>query len=78
MNGIHRESRETIPSIALNAHEAAKCLGISERHLRTLTKKGDIPHVRLGHRTVWPCDALRAFLQDCLRYGERPSETELN
>ena len=78
MDFIYRERREPIPVIALNASEAAKCLGISERHLRTLTKKGDIPHARLGHRTVWPCEALSKFLQDRLRYGERPSTTELN
>lgn len=47
----------------LNTHEAHQLLGISARLLWTLTNRGEIPHVRIGRRTLYdPCD-LRAWIQ---------------
>lgn len=40
------------PSRLLKPCDVWKRLNISERTLRTLTKKGDIPCVRLSERTV--------------------------
>lgn len=51
------------PCLALNAAEAARQLGISERHLWALHSQGRIPRpVRLGRATRWPLDELRAWL----------------
>jgi len=52
--------------LALRAKEAARALSISERHLFTLTKDGEIPCVRIGsgsRKTVlYPMDSLRNWL----------------
>ena len=42
--------------------EAAKLLGISERHAFTSARRGDIPIIRIGHRMVVPKAALEAML----------------
>ena len=39
--------------ILVNAREAARLLGISERSLWTLTKRGEVPHVRIGARLLY-------------------------
>jgi hypothetical protein len=52
--------------LALRPRDAAKALSISERHLFTLTKDGEIPCVRIGsgsRKTVlYPMDSLRNWL----------------
>jgi predicted DNA-binding transcriptional regulator AlpA len=50
-----------IPCLALRAREAAKALGISERTLFDLTRKG-LPCVRLDRAVLYPVDSLRAWL----------------
>jgi excisionase family DNA binding protein len=44
--------------INLNAQEAAEALGISPRTLWQLTKQGNIPHLRLGSRVMYPQESL--------------------
>lgn len=39
-------------------------LGISERLLWTWTNAGQIPHVRIGARVLYPVDALREWLAE--------------
>ena len=51
-----------VPRLALRPKDAAIALGISERLLWTLTKAGEIPHVRLGRAMIYPVDSLRAYL----------------
>jgi excisionase family DNA binding protein len=55
-------------SLALRPREAAQALGISVRHLWTLTKDGYIPCVRLGtgkRKTIlYPLATLRAWLHE--------------
>lgn len=52
--------------LALRPREAAKALGISERHLWQLTKDGQIPCVRVGSGTrktvLYPVAELQAWL----------------
>ena len=52
--------------LALRPREAAQALSISERHLFTLTKDGEIPCVRIGsgsRKTVlYPMESLRNWL----------------
>ena len=47
--------------LALTLAEAAKALGVSERHLRTILP--EIPHLHVGSRVVIPVDALREWLR---------------
>jgi hypothetical protein len=75
MSSIYKsDAREPAPALALRAPDAAKALGISERALRTLTKSGVIPHVRLGHAVVWPIDLLRKSLLEQARSGNTATD----
>lgn len=58
-----------VPKLALTAAEAAEALGVSERHITALVGRDEIPHVRLGHRVVFPTEVLREFLRGkCERF----------
>jgi excisionase family DNA binding protein len=48
--------------LLVTAREAAKLLGISERHFRKLVASGGAPRpVRLGRSVRWNVDELRAW-----------------
>ena len=56
-------SDQPVPGLlAVRPREAAQMLGLSERALWTLTKRGDVPIVRVGRAVLIPVDGLRAFL----------------
>jgi len=48
--------------LALRPREAAEAIGISARTLWSLTKRGEVPHMRIGKSVVYPVDALRDWL----------------
>lgn len=50
--------------LTVNRREAAAMLGISERLLWTRTNAGEIPHVRIGSRVLYPVDELKQWLSD--------------
>lgn len=50
-----------VPRLALRARDAAKAIGVSERTLFDLTRRG-LPCVRLDRAILYPVDALRAWL----------------
>ena len=54
-----REDRLTV-----NRREAAEMLGISERLLWTLTNAGEVPHLRLGSRVLYPVEALKQWVEE--------------
>lgn len=47
---------------AISVPEAGRRLGISRAHAYRLVAGGELPSVRLGHRTVVPLGALRSML----------------
>jgi predicted YcjX-like family ATPase len=51
-----------VPRLALRPRDAAKALGFCERKLWELTKRGEIPHVRLDRAILYIVDDLREFL----------------
>jgi len=53
---------EPIPRLLLRPSEAAKCLGMSERSLWSLTDAGTIPCVRLGRSVRYDLDVLREWV----------------
>jgi len=53
-----------VAPLALRPREAARALGVSERTLWALTKRGDVPHVRIGRRVLSPLDLLRTWLAE--------------
>jgi len=48
--------------LSLRIGDAARALGISERKLHDLTKRGAVPHVRLDGVILYPLPALRSWL----------------
>ena len=48
--------------LLLNAKEAAQALSISPRKLWELTNRGQVPHIRLGRRVLYPMNSLRAMI----------------
>lgn len=62
MSTVYRDRREPLPVLAMRATETAAAIGISVRKLRQLTIDGEIPHVALGTRIVYPVDRLRDWI----------------
>ncbi|MCA9281104.1 MAG: helix-turn-helix domain-containing protein [Phycisphaeraceae bacterium] len=50
--------------LTVNRREAARMLGISERLLWTLTNAGEVPHIRLGARVLYPVKALNEWIEE--------------
>jgi len=50
--------------LALRPREAAKKLGISPRLLWAKTQAGEVPHVRIGRRIIYPVQQLREWLAE--------------
>jgi excisionase family DNA binding protein len=61
------EIEPTDNRLLITSKEAAAVLSISERKLFTLTKNGEVPHVRLGRRNVrYSRSSLEQFVQSQL------------
>lgn len=52
-----------VAPLLLSVRDAARLLGVSPRHLHTLTHRGEVPHVRLGHRVLYPVARLMAYIE---------------
>lgn len=63
--------RSDVSPLTLNAKQAARAIGISERLLWTLMKAGEIPHVRIAQRVVFPVRKLEAWLAERTEGGAR-------
>lgn len=50
--------------LAFSAPEAARAIGISERLLWSMTKAGEVPHMRIGTRVIYPVAALEKWLAE--------------
>ena len=74
MNNEQPKHENSPPSLALRPKEAAKALGISERLLWTKTNMGDIPHVRIGRRVVYPVSSLEEWPTAALPLSARAGD----
>lgn len=59
--------------LLLGRRDAALVLGLSERRLWSLTKSGEISHVRVGRRTLYDPDDLRAWVESLKKPRKSPS-----
>ena len=57
--------------LALRPREAAQALGISERLLMELTRKGEIPSLTVNRARLYRAEALAQWLKARERGGER-------
>ena len=55
------DSPESVPML-VSASKAAKMLGISPRHLWSLTKSGNVPCNRVGRRVMYAPALLQAWV----------------
>jgi excisionase family DNA binding protein len=56
--------------LALRPREAAKALGICERTLYALTKRGEIPAVRSGRIVRYSVEDLKAWIKNSKKISE--------
>ena len=61
-------SDDALPNeaLTLSPRDAARALGISERTLWTHTRRGTVPHVRLGRRILYRIAELKRWLRDTI------------
>jgi hypothetical protein len=57
-----RDEQQETP-LLLDIHEAARKMRISERNLWARTNAGEIPHVRIGGRLLYPVEGLRRWIE---------------
>jgi excisionase family DNA binding protein len=51
-----------LSTLALRPKAAARVLNVSERLLRTWTKQGRVPHIRVGRVVLYPTNLLLEWL----------------
>lgn len=61
------------PLELLNMREVADVLRCSVRHVQARTAAGDLPHIRLGARVLYPVAALEAYIADQLARSTPPA-----
>lgn len=54
---------EKAEPLAVNTSEAARLLGVSERTVHNLVKRGKIVCKKVGWRSIFPIASLKAFLE---------------
>ncbi len=69
---VSMSTGDAAPRLALRPKDAARSIGISERLLWTMTKRGDVPHIRVGRTVLYPVDLLRDWLAKNAEGGGRP------
>ena len=58
------KAETAIAPLVVSLATAAKLLGVSDRHLRTLTKDGTVPFVKLGGRMLFRIESLNRMLAE--------------
>ena len=53
--------------LAVGLAEAAEMLGVGRSTLHRMVRAGEIPHVRIGRRIIFPMAALNAWLDEQAR-----------
>lgn len=71
-------SRDQPTPLAIRPRTAARMLGVSERTLWSMTKRGEIPHARVGRGVLYPWAELVRWLEDKTLHPpvKRPAQAE--
>jgi excisionase family DNA binding protein len=59
---MFRENVLSVEPLTVSVKEAAKMLGVCERTVRTLTKSGVLPVIRIASRVLYSREDLIAFV----------------
>jgi len=57
------EKHTALPPLSMRPKDAARAIGISERTLWSLAKRGEIPYARIGGCVVYPTAAILTWLE---------------
>lgn len=57
--------------LALRPKEAAAAIGIGTSLLWTMTRRGEVPHIKLGKAILYPVAALEGWLMERANEGRR-------
>jgi len=60
----------TIERILLSPKEAAKSMGICERTLYALTRRGELPVIRIGRAVRYSTDDIKAWIKKSKKFSE--------
>ena len=66
-----RDNGKIVESLLVNVTDAAKMLNISERTLRTITKRGELPTVRIASRVLYSREDLVDFIRQRSQSAKR-------
>ncbi len=69
-----RSIKHGLAPLAVGSQDAAELISISVRHLWSLTKKNQVPHVRLGKRIIYPVEALNQWLVELAMKSLQPAQ----
>jgi hypothetical protein len=59
-----KPSKDLPLPLAMRPAVAARAIGVCERTLWTLTKRGEIPHSRIGGVVIYPTAAIMRWLEE--------------
>ncbi len=65
---------QTSGRLLMDVHDTARALSICERTLATMTKEGEIPHVRIRTRVLYSPNDLREWIGRITKGGGAPVE----
>ena len=66
-----KDNEKFVESLLVNVRIAAKMLNISERTLRTITKSGELPVVRIASRVLYSREDLAEFIRERSQMSKR-------
>jgi len=66
-----KDNGRIVESLLVNVGDAAKMLNISERTLRTITKRGELPTVRIASRVLYSREDLVEFIRQRSQSAKR-------
>lgn len=58
---------KSVERMLITAREAAAALGVCERTLYSLTKRGEIPAVHIGRAVRYDIESLKQFIKESLK-----------
>ena len=61
---IAEQSAEASDKLMIDLGQAADQLGVSERLLRSMVARGEVPHVRCGRRVLFPVAGLTRWVEE--------------
>lgn len=68
------ETRGGVPRLFLSVQDTIEASGLSRSVLYEKLRTGEIPHVKIGARTLIPTDGLRAWAEGLTRGAEQVAE----